>query len=443
MSEQKDMILENFLSSAIRTLDTDEIYNILMDSLILLLHPQGLLLTQNLNTGRSFCTVRRWGEVFFEKDYSVPSDAFLEEILHQKGLLLAGPDLSIDDSLLTPRQSRWLAQQKIHAIKAIRYQQAVIGLLYIADSSDRIYTEDELTCLDRICYYAAYLLRNANLYHNAYHSSITDSLTSLYNRKHAFECIKDACSTDTPISLILLDIDDFKLYNELYGATEGDNLITLCAQAILSKISPSDLAFRYGTDVFMILTQGDDPTSAGALANEIIHNIISLRSKNDTVWDTSITCGISTFPSISPDAKTLLHNAEQAIYYGKLGGKGHLTVYRTGLETRSTDSNLRTAYERVAPTIYALTAAIDAKDSYTFIHSMNVSKYAVILARDLGMSENDIELVRDAGMLHDIGKISIPERILQKTSQLTPEEYEIMKTHVENSTKMIDRKSVG
>ena len=68
---------------------------------------------------------------------------------------------------------------------------------------------------------------------------------------------------------------------------------------------------------------------------------------------------------------------------------------------------------------------------------MNVSKYAVILARDLGMSENDIELVRDAGMLHDIGKISIPERILQKTSELTPEEYEIMKTHVENSTKMI------
>ena len=437
LSEHKDTILENFLSSAIRTLNTDEIYNILIDSLILLLNPQGLLLTQNLNTRRSFYTVRRWGDIFFEKDYSVPSDAFLEEILHQKGFLVTGSDFLTDNPLLTPRQSRWLAQQNIHAIKAIRYQQAVIGLLYIADDADRIYTEEELVCLDRICYYAAYLLRNANLYYNAYHASITDSLTSLYNRKHAFECIKDACSTDTPISLILLDIDDFKLYNELYGATEGDNLITLCAQAILSKISPSDLAFRYGTDVFMILTQGDDPTSAGALANEIIHNIISLRSKNDTVWDTSITCGISTFPSISPDAKTLLHNAEQAIYYGKLGGKGHLTVYRTGLETRSTDSNLRTAYERVAPTIYALTAAIDAKDSYTFIHSMNVSKYAVILARDLGMSENDIELVRDAGMLHDIGKISIPERILQKTSQLTPEEYEIMKSHVEKSIEMI------
>ena len=437
MSEQKDMILENFLSSAIRTLNIDEIYNILMDSLILLLHPQGLLLTQNLNTGRSFCTVRRWGDVFFEKDYSVPSDAFLKEIMHQKGFLVTGPDFPMDDSLLTPRQSRWLAQQNIHAVKAVRYQQAVIGLLYIADAQDRIYTEDELTCLDRICYYAAYLLRNANLYHNAYHASITDSLTSLYNRKHAFECINVACSSDTPVSLILLDIDDFKLYNELYGAAEGDSMITLCAQAILSKIDAADLAFRYGADVFMILKQGDDATAAAALANEIIHDIIDLRNDTDTVWDTSITCGISTFPSISPDEKTLLHNAEQAIYYGKLGGKGHLTVYRTGLETRSTNPNLRAAYERVAPTIYALTAAIDAKDSYTFIHSMNVSKYAVILAQALGMDENDIELVRDAGMLHDIGKISIPERILQKTSNLTPEEYEIMKTHVENSTKMI------
>ena len=61
----------------------------------------------------------------------------------------------------------------------------------------------------------------------------------------------------------------------------------------------------------------------------------------------------------------------------------------------------------------------------------------VILAEALGMNDTDIEIIRDAGLLHDIGKISIPENILKKTSHLTPEEYEIMKTHVENSTKMI------
>ena len=102
LSEHKDTILENFLSSAIRTLNTDEIYNILIDSLILLLNPQGLLLTQNLNTRRSFYTVRRWGDIFFEKDYSVPSDAFLEEILHQKVFLVTGSDFLTDNPLLTP-----------------------------------------------------------------------------------------------------------------------------------------------------------------------------------------------------------------------------------------------------------------------------------------------------------------------------------------------------
>lgn len=118
-------------------------------------------------------------------------------------------------------------------------------------------------------------------------------------------------------------------------------------------------------------------------------------------------------------------------------GKGNLVVYRTGMENRSNNPDIRAAYERIAPTIYALTAAIDAKDTYTFIHSMNVSRYAVILAESLGMNDTEIEIVRDAGLLHDIGKISIPEHILKKTSQLTDEEYCIMKTHVENSTKMI------
>ena len=68
---------------------------------------------------------------------------------------------------------------------------------------------------------------------------------------------------------------------------------------------------------------------------------------------------------------------------------------------------------------------------------MNVSRYAVTLAESLDMNANEIEIIRDAGMLHDIGKISIPENILKKTTHLTNKEYDIMKTHVENSTKMI------
>jgi diguanylate cyclase (GGDEF)-like protein/putative nucleotidyltransferase with HDIG domain len=262
------------------------------------------------------------------------------------------------------------------------------------------------------------------------------TLTSLYNRKHAFECIDHVCQHQKPSTLIVLDIDDFKLYNELYGAQESDNLIHRFAQVILQEISSKDIGFRFGADEFLILKAGTDIDEACSCCKRIVDAITDATPAN-TVWDITITCGISVFPDISTDAASFLHNAEQAIYYGKQAGKGNIEVYRPGIDERSHDPDIRAAYERVAPTIYALTAAIDAKDSYTFIHSMNVSKYAVILAEALGMNSNDIEIIRDAGLLHDIGKISIPERILQKTSKLTDEEYAIMKTHVENSTKMI------
>ena len=87
LSEHKDTILENFLSFMIRTLNTDEIYNILIDSLILMLNPQGLLLTQNLNTRRSFYTVRRWGDIFFEKITPFLLTHFSKRYLHQKVFL--------------------------------------------------------------------------------------------------------------------------------------------------------------------------------------------------------------------------------------------------------------------------------------------------------------------------------------------------------------------
>lgn len=82
-------------------------------------------------------------------------------------------------------------------------------------------------------------------------------------------------------------------------------------------------------------------------------------------------------------------------------------------------------------------AAVDAKDSFTFEHSENVSEYAVKLAEKLKLPEKDIQTVKVAGLLHDIGKIGIPERILKKNGKLTDEEYTMMKTHVEKSVEMI------
>lgn len=431
-----ESLLNNFLSSIISTLDADEIFDITMRALAELLEPSGLLLTFRQKTNHIYDVTRGMGDISYKKNYCVPSDTLMEEMLTADSYVPVDESSSNILNVMTSRKKRWLEEQNIIAFYTLKYNHAIIGFIYIARHDHAPLSESQIAALRKICYYTSYALRNANLYQNAYHTSITDELTSLYNRKHAFECIGNCCSDEAPASLILLDIDDFKLYNELYSVREGDRLLHLCAQIILQELSDTDKAFRFGADEFLILKNGNDTEEAKALAERIIARIESSQS-TDKVWDISITCGISTFPDVATDAHSFLHNVEQAVYYSKLEGKGHMSVYRHGMEDRSLNPDIRAAYERVAPTVYALTAAIDAKDNYTFIHSMNVSKYAVVLAEDLDMNANEIEIVRDAGMLHDIGKISIPEHILKKTSQLTDEEYTVMKTHVENSTKMI------
>lgn len=434
--DKKETIVNQFLSAVTNTLDAEEIYDAVIDAVASLLHPDGLLLAQNRETRRIYHVVRKWGDVSADKDYSVSCGSACQLLLNGDGYvrLADAPDDLL--AAMTSRQRDWLAAEHISAFYAIKYNESLIGFLFIATKDGRALTASEIQALHKICRFAAYALRNANLYRKAYLASITDELTSLFNRKHAFECIGRACADGQEACLILFDIDDFKLYNELYGAKEGDRLIQRCARIILREIGDDGLAFRFGADELMILTKDGDTEHAVSLAKRITACIIDAHV-SDMVWDVSVTCGLSAFPHISGDASSLLHNVEQAVYYGKLEGKGHLTIYHKGLENRSQNPDIRAAYERVAPTVYALTAAIDAKDSYTFIHSMNVSKYAVILAEALGLNETEIEIVRDAGMLHDIGKISIPEHILKKTSRLTDEEYTVMKTHVENSTKMI------
>lgn len=429
-------LFEHFLSAVISTLNSDEIYDVMMDTLTELLEPDGLLLMSAKKTDPVYEITRKWGDISCEKDYCFSCDQMLKHLLPDDNFIAIDEESADLLAKVTSRKKRWLTEQDITAFYTLKYNRAIIGFLFIARHDHAPLSELQIQLLHRICYYASYALRNANLYQNAYRASITDDLTSLYNRKHAFLCIDNYCLEQRPVALILFDIDDFKLYNELYGASEGDNLIRRCAQILLQEIRKTDMAFRFGADEFMVLRDGGDIEDARHFAQRIQKRIADART-SDMVWDVTVTCGISVFPDISGDSSSLLHNAEQAVYYGKLDGKGKLSIYRHGMEDRSQNPDIRTAYERVAPTIYALTAAIDAKDSYTFTHSMNVSKYAVILAESLDMNATDIEIIRDAGMLHDIGKLSIPEHILKKTDRLTDDEYEIMKTHVENSTKMI------
>jgi putative nucleotidyltransferase with HDIG domain len=154
----------------------------------------------------------------------------------------------------------------------------------------------------------------------------------------------------------------------------------------------------------------------------------------------TFSAGVSSYPSAASNVEELLTYANMAVYTAKTGGKNRIVLYdpaasRHDPEQAGTDK--RQIAENCAATIYALTAAIDAKDHYTFNHSIHVSEYAAALAAAIPLDEEHVEIIRQAGLLHDIGKIGIPEAILSKTSRLTPEEYTAVKQHVEGSIAMI------
>lgn len=137
---------------------------------------------------------------------------------------------------------------------------------------------------------------------NAYRASITDDLTALYNRKHAFEMIDELCLSGTPCSLIMLDIDDFKLYNELYGSKEGDHLIQRCANILLSALDEDDMAFRFGVDEFLILKRGSDAAAAKAFTQSLVE---VLTKGSMPTW-----CGKLPSPAASPCFRIFLPTAE-------------------------------------------------------------------------------------------------------------------------------------
>ena len=154
----------------------------------------------------------------------------------------------------------------------------------------------------------------------------------------------------------------------------------------------------------------------------------------------TFSAGVSSYPACAGTVEELFTYANMAVYSAKTNGKNKIIRYKKESEDKRIAHSLkskRALAENCASTIYALTAAIDAKDHYTFSHSNHVAEYAAALAEALQLDEEHVEIIRQAGLLHDIGKIGTPEAILTKTSRLTREEYEIVKQHVEASISMI------
>ena len=282
-------------------------------------------------------------------------------------------------------------------------------------------------------------IRNAKLYGEVYRESRTDSLIGIGNRKYFYEVIGQfqTAGENTPLTVAIVKLDDLRICNRLYGIDGGDRALKSVAAVIQSKIKNENLIFRYGAAEFLVLLEKTDETEAKETMESVrrsVTQIDDIVEYNQLMLTVSI--GVCTAYSADEITEKLIDDCAKALFAAQQKGKNCVVVYgeMKREESQTTRNPMFAEYEAV---FRALTTVIDAKDHYTAAHSQNVSYYAAELARALQLTNEEIELIREAGLLHDIGKIGIPEAVLQKPGRLTDEEFAIMKSHVEQAVDIL------
>lgn len=346
-------------------------------------------------------------------------------------------------------EKKQFADLKVECFVSLKDANELVGIVLLSGKDKHSgFSFDDINFLASVDSIGSIAVRNSRLYEKVYLEARTDELTGLLNRKYFYETLQNEYERNRgqSLALIILNIDDFKLYNQLYGNKEGDIALQKIAGIIQASVGSNGYVARYSGKEFAIILPLYDLLGAKNLAETIRLQISNMNKRVAEYSFKTLTLsgGICSIPYAASSVKELIDNADRAIYHVKRNGKNAIMTYSErdqnmvpGNVSTDTLGKKENVYSEYETTIYALTAAIDTKDHYTFDHSNNVAYYAVELAYAYGLNKETTEIIREAALLHDVGKIGIPESILNKPGKLTDAEYEIMKGHVENSIGII------
>jgi diguanylate cyclase (GGDEF)-like protein/putative nucleotidyltransferase with HDIG domain len=239
-----------------------------------------------------------------------------------------------------------------------------------------------------------------------------------------------------PLSVIVGDLDSFSAVNERQGHAAGDVALQLVASDCLKWKRRIDQAARIGGEEFALLLPETDERGAFILAERLRR--ATHRTFADATVRVTISFGVATSPLHGADAVGLLRAADRAVAAAKELGSDRTVIYsdevaRTLSQPAQGDGPLQLA------TVIALAEALDIRDTGTGQHSHTVGRYSELMARELGLAPEAVERIRLAGILHDIGKIGISDRVLSKPGPLDADEWQEMYTHPEIAARLLSR----
>lgn len=272
-------------------------------------------------------------------------------------------------------------------------------------STNAVAIRDELDCVIGIAGTARDCNDDKEKQKQVEYLSFHDYLTGLYNRRYMEESVKKFDNERyLPFTIICIDVNGLKLTNDAYGHEMGDKLLRTAAVNITSACRENDIICRVGGDEFAILLPNTDATQAESIKKRI--TATTKETKIDSVI-VSLAIGYATKTNKSQNIAEIQRLADNNMYKNKL--KHGKTMRGKTIETVL--SNINNKYDKEK------------------IHTERTSRFCESIARELKLSSKEVEDARISGILHDIGKIIVPQEILNKTGKLNKEELEIIRKH--------------
>ena len=253
-----------------------------------------------------------------------------------------------------------------------------------------------------------------------------DPLTGLLNHGAAVALLADHVEVvrrgDGSLGVALIDVDNFSLLNDTHGHVAGDAVLRRVADVLDDDDGESTIVARYGPDEFLLVQTNSSASDVERRAADLRARLADLTVQfgDSERLPVTVSVGIAAQPEHAGSLTELLSQATVALQEAKGSGGDAVRVVATRARTETGSFDV----------LQGLVIAVDTKDRYTKRHSEDVARYAVFLAERLGLDEETLATIRLSGLLHDVGKIGIPDSLLRKPSKLTAQEFDVFKQHV-------------
>ena len=347
----------------------------------------------------------------------------------------------------------------------ISYGETLLGVLNVESRDENAFAPQDVLILNTLADLLATALHNSFVFQKLQQQSITDGLTGIKTRRFFWEALssewKRASRSGRPFSVVLIDLDKFKEVNDSLGHLEGDLVLARVGRLLEQKCRQSNVVARYGGDEFIILM----PETGIEQAQVLAERLRLWLATDPMLEEHHITgsFGVASFPVHGFSMEDLIRVADAGMYVAKHAGGNQVSTSDAFGEGSAVQRQLVSGYiegflqrehngpeqlEELVTTlrklcgrdddaghkamkeaVEALSHAAELREPNAAGHGEQCGHYAGIIARGLNLSAQEVEDVIFAGRVHDVGKLFIPDRILNKPGALTEDEFAVIKTH--------------